>query len=225
MAVDDADVKPPVSLLPPTESSALDDESPAPKRRPPELSSNLPDLVTNLPDVNGSISSTSAPLPDMPKYILNNYTRLYQMDQRPDCSEDLCVLVHTNKLCVIVLAPSHPVVALKKECLSVSFTDCDGSDRTQSHGQGARKKGAQFIEHGSVICRVECADRSSYVVSSGIRGKLLEVNTNLSARPSLLSSKPFSTGYLAIIMPNAMEMDIIRASLHDEDMFRQLRKI
>ncbi|OQV17676.1 putative Protein Simiate [Hypsibius exemplaris] len=176
-----------------------------------------------LPSSDGHFAPSSSIPWSLPKYIDVNYSRLFQIDQRKDSSEDCCLFIHTNRLCVLALAPSHPIYRLHQTPVSVTFQISDGTDRSLSHAQGARKKGAQFLTEGACVCHVDCSDGTRYDIVSGIKGKLLEVNTRLMEAPQLLSEKPFSDGYLAIIMPNELEMSIIRNTLHDEAAYQELR--
>ncbi|XP_046394397.1 protein Abitram-like isoform X1 [Ischnura elegans] len=119
--------------------------------------------------------------------------------------DDFCVLFHSNKICVITLAPSHPILRLKKEVVDISFQVSTKVDRSQNKVSGKGKKGAQILHPNSALCIVKCSDNSKYTLYSCVQGKLVEVNENLMEKPSLLVSKPSSSGYIAIILPNLLK--------------------
>jgi hypothetical protein len=51
------------------------------------------------------------------------YTPRYWLD--PDQpGEDFCVLFHSNRICVITLAPSHTVLAQHKRVIKISVSTC-----------------------------------------------------------------------------------------------------
>ncbi|XP_021345534.1 protein Simiate-like [Mizuhopecten yessoensis] len=65
------------------------------------------------------------------------YTRKYKIGKTED--QDVCVLAHSNRICIVTLAPSHPVVAKKKKVTSVSF-DVTGANRLDNKVSGKGKK-------------------------------------------------------------------------------------
>lgn len=64
---------------------------------------------------------------------------------------------------------------------------------------GKRKKGGKPLSEDTVLCAVECADGERYLIRSCVKGKLLEVNTELVKRPELLTEKPDTDGFIAIM--------------------------
>ncbi|XP_071452806.1 protein Abitram [Hetaerina americana] len=115
--------------------------------------------------------------------------------------DDFCVLFHSNKICVVTLAPSHPILKFKKEIVDINFQVSTKVDRLQNKVSGKGKKGAQNLVPNSALCFVKCSDDSKYTLYSCIQGKLVEINEHLKERPSLLVNKPSSDGYIAIIIP------------------------
>lgn len=116
-------------------------------------------------------------------------------------SEDHCVLVHSNRICVVTLAPSHPVIASKKTISTINFQIGDKTNRLNNTVQGKRKHGAQGLVPKAILCEIECEDGTKYSVQSCVHGKLIEINENLVKNPQLLVEKPKSDGYIAIILP------------------------
>ncbi|GAV03223.1 hypothetical protein RvY_13682 [Ramazzottius varieornatus] len=159
----------------------------------------------------------------LPQYVERNYSRLYAIDASPGSAEDVCYLCHTNALFILTLAPSHPVCRLLKTIREVKFQVDDGPDRAKSGGKGYRKKGAQFLSPNDVICNITCDDSTMYVVKSGIKGKLLEVNSRLATWPQLLTTHTASNGYIAIVIPNATDIEATQSSLQNEETYCRLR--
>ncbi|KAH3716150.1 hypothetical protein DPMN_058869, partial [Dreissena polymorpha] len=61
--------------------------------------------------------------------------------------------------------------------------------------------GAQNLSADSALCRVRCMDGSQYVIPCGLKCQLLETNDALKNAPSVLTEKPRTDGYLAIVSP------------------------
>merc|ERR1712130_138964 len=61
-----------------------------------------------IPPIHQSIPSTDPK--DYLTVTQRYYTPLYHMDSDRERREDLMVLCHSNKICLISLAPSHPVI-------------------------------------------------------------------------------------------------------------------
>ncbi|KAK7871184.1 hypothetical protein R5R35_002421 [Gryllus longicercus] len=67
---------------------------------------------------------------------------------------------------------------------------------------GKSKHGAQCLQSSSPLCFIECEDGSKYTVKSCLKGKLVEMNDNLVDNPNLLVTKPYTEGYIAIVLPS-----------------------
>ncbi|XP_052804721.1 protein Abitram-like [Mya arenaria] len=127
------------------------------------------------------------------------YTPKYYKNTKSE-KEDVCILVHSNKICVVTLAEWHPVVAEKKEVVSVDY-QFDHVNRLCNRVTGKGKKGAQNLHADSALCRVKCSDGSQYQVPCGLKCQLLETNGTLKNTPSVLTEKPNTDGYLAVVLP------------------------
>lgn len=127
--------------------------------------------------------------------------------------EDHCVLVHSNRICIVTLAPSHPVVASQKTISTINFQIGDKTNRLNNVVQGKRKHGAQGLKPEAILCEIVCEDGSKYSVQSCVHGKLIEINENLVKNPQLLAEKPKSDGYIAIILPHLSKNDKFQSNL------------
>uniref|UniRef100_A0A1B6C9I2 Protein Abitram n=1 Tax=Clastoptera arizonana TaxID=38151 RepID=A0A1B6C9I2_9HEMI len=128
------------------------------------------------------------------------YTSRYSIDVSEKYS-DFCILFHSNKICVITLAPSHPIIAEKKDIVKIDFKVSSNVDRLTNKVSGKGKHGAQILQPLSPLFFVECSDKSKYTMYSCISGKLIEINDNLVQNPNLLVQNPMDKGYIAIVLP------------------------
>ncbi len=149
------------------------------------------------------------------------YTRyFYRQDQEDNNkNEDHVVLVHSNRVCLVCLAPRHPVVKDKKAIESLDFSSTK-KDRLSNQAVGKGKKGAQVLEESSVICQINCKDGDKFTVRSCVRGKLIGINQALIGRPDLLVSDPLGDGHIAIVLPKIPEgIDDIKKRLLTQEAY------
>lgn len=112
-----------------------------------------------------------------------------------------CILVHSNRLCVVTIAPTHPILAGNLEIESINFESVGHKSRLTNKVSGKFKKGGQRLKEKSLICVVRTCDGQEHLIHSCISGTLIEVNERLIEEPSLLQLKPWSDGYIAVILP------------------------
>jgi len=133
--------------------------------------------------------------------------------------------VHSNGLVVVGVTSFHPLLAAKSPVVKVSFTTGKNKrDLADLKPKGKKKKGALFTQAETVICEVTVASGKVYSLRACIRGSLLEVNTRLLANPALLTEKPTSDGYIAIISVKPFEWDAAKTSLKTGDEYAALRQ-
>lgn len=125
-----------------------------------------------------------------PRYCLNLINK----------GEDYCILFHSNRISVITLAPSHPLLLNKKKVKNVSFQVSDNVNRLANKVSGKAKHGAQMLQPCSPLLIAECTDGTKYTVRSPVPGKLVEVNDQLVKNPSLISDYPADKGFIAIVL-------------------------
>ncbi|GFY44724.1 protein Abitram [Trichonephila inaurata madagascariensis] len=114
---------------------------------------------------------------------------------------DECVLTHSNRLCLITLAPTHPILKENLDVISINFDPVGKVNRLSNKVSGKFKKGGQKLSEKSVLCTVKCNNDCEYTIYSCIVGKLVEVNERLVENPKLLKENPWSEGYIGIILP------------------------
>lgn len=148
------------------------------------------------------------------------YTPLYQLDTDRARREDLLVLCHSNKICLITLAPSHPVI---KDRLTVNNVNLDVSkniDRKSNNPKGKSKKGGQALQNDSILVILE-TDRKKYKVQAVMPGKLICVNRVMSEDPGKLVSHPDSEGHVAIVLPSKGQYEGARARLLSKEQYEE----
>uniref|UniRef100_A0A6M2DMX9 Protein Abitram n=1 Tax=Xenopsylla cheopis TaxID=163159 RepID=A0A6M2DMX9_XENCH len=153
-----------------------------------------------IPEIQDSIELQD-PFPNVTERY---YTERYCIDER-GTSEDHIILFHSNRLCLITLAPTHPV--FKRKITKIDYAS-GNVDRTKNKISGKGKKGGQYLQENSTICSIFCEDGEVYKVKSNIKGKLVEVNERLLDNPSLLLHAPCAEGHLAIALPNISQIDM-----------------
>jgi len=155
---------------------------------------------------------------DYPTVVDRFFTRFYYFKGEVPYQ----VLYHSNRICLICLAPDHP--ALGQGISSVNF-DIGNVDRSQNVVKGKGKKGGMILQAESTLALLTTESGETYKVPSCIRGKLVEVNTALVEEPKLLEQLPEGAGYFAILLPKIENCDAIKASLLTQEQYEDRLKI
>uniref|UniRef100_UPI00398E9586 LOW QUALITY PROTEIN: protein Abitram n=1 Tax=Pristiophorus japonicus TaxID=55135 RepID=UPI00398E9586 len=157
-----------------------------------------------------------------PSMVDRYFTRWYKTDVKGKLSEDHCILQHSNRICVITLAGSHPVLQSGKKIKSISYQISANCSRLQNKVSGKSKRGGQFLTEFAPLCRIMCTDGEEYTIYSCIRGRLLEVNENILQEPSLLQAKPSTEGYIAVVLPKFEESKSITQGLINQELYQDV---
>lgn len=117
---------------------------------------------------------------------------------------DQCIMFHSNRNCLVTLAPSHPVIKFDKtiDRIEHQFVGYDKIDRLSSQPEGKSKKNCQKLNKNAPVCGIVCSDGTRYVITAGIGAKLIEINQAICSNPNLVKKKPMSEGFIAILQPN-----------------------
>ncbi|ODN01357.1 Protein Simiate [Orchesella cincta] len=116
------------------------------------------------------------------------------------------LLAHSNKICLITLAPSHPIITNDLVVSTINYQANDNCNRMNNKVSGKRKAGAQFLTDCSILCSIKCEGREEpFIVRSNLVAKLIEMNKDISETPNLL--KNCEKGYIAIVFPKLHEFD------------------
>nr|CCA16498.1 conserved hypothetical protein [Albugo laibachii Nc14] len=143
------------------------------------------------------------------------YTELFALNVMGNESEDISIQMHSNRLCVTTLAPSHPV--FQESIISVEF----GEKLKENKVNGKKKKGGLFLIPTTILCRIRCQSGRLYEIPSCIRGALLEINERVIEQPELL--KHPAEGYLVIVQPKVAEIYGIQQTLVPKSDYELLR--
>ncbi|GFO36493.1 family with sequence similarity 206, member a [Plakobranchus ocellatus] len=170
--------------------------------------------------MEGEIDSSIA----RPPSVVDRYfQKRYKTDIEGKACEDQLILTHSNRICVICIAKSHPILAEGKTVSKVSF-EGDGWSRLENTVVGKNKRGAQWLERTAPLCLVTCTDKSIFTLICCVKGQLVEINTNLETKPNLLIEKPSSDGYIAVILPGLKGFDREVEKLKSEEDYQAMLK-
>ncbi|XP_076461625.1 protein Abitram-like [Babylonia areolata] len=158
-----------------------------------------------------------------PTVVERYFSRHYRIDVQKKVSEDICILSHSNKICIVTLAPSHPVLAKRKVVTHVNFK-VGGADRLDNKTSGKSKRGAQWLGSLAPLCTLTCDDNSKYSICCGVKGQLIEANSTLVDRPQLVNEDPWSRGYLGIMLPALKGHEAEMARLLTEEQYQEALK-
>nr|XP_029713636.1 protein Abitram-like [Aedes albopictus] len=144
---------------------------------------------------------------DYPSTVERFFTRYYYVQAGKE-NEPLQVLFHSNRICLIGLAPEHE--ALAKGIQSVTF-EVGRIDRSENQVSGKKKSGGMIVQMDSTMALITCDDGSVYKVRGCVQGKLVEVNKRLMENANLLREE--GVGYVAVIMPKPEQCEAIKKKL------------
>lgn len=151
------------------------------------------------------------------------FTPYYKMNVQ-SIGDDMCIWIHSNRICMLSLAPSHIILQGNKDIKTVDFRVSNKLDRSLNKVSGKGKHGAQPLQTNSNICTISCLDGQTYVIKCCMIGKLVEVNEALVKNPQLLTKPPHKGGYLAIILPNIKLLENLKQSLLTHDQYIEFIK-
>lgn len=170
---------------------------------------DISDMLQEI-DYNGS-------LPTITERYFSTYYKINV--QRPE--DDMCIRIHSNRICMISIAPSHTIFQNGNKILKVDYKVSDKLDRMLNKVSGKSKHGAQPLQANSNICTISCSDGKTYTIKSCIIGKLIEVNEILLDDPELLKQPPHKGGYLAIVLPNLKLLDKMKDTLLSPERYKE----
>ena len=124
-------------------------------------------------------------------------------------SNHQCLHAHSNGICVLGVAPTHPMLQPPARVVSVNYRSHDAKNLMQTAVHGKRKAGAVFVTARDMVCTVEVSDdpedpeaTATFTLYGCVRGYVVEVNHRLIEHPELLGRPE---GYLAVLMPKLEE--------------------
>ena len=144
------------------------------------------------------------------------YTPLYHLDPDREKREDLLILCHSNKICLVALAPSHPIV---KDNLVIDKVNLDVSkniDRKSNKTSGKSKKGGQALQDDSILVILE-TETKKYKVKAIVPGKLICINKVITEDSQKIVTHHDSLGHIAILLPTKGQYEAAKAKLLSQE--------
>lgn len=148
----------------------------------------------NVPAIEASLD-LSLPYKTVEERYYSKYFYVSESD-----GQDQVVLVHSNRVCLVSLAPNHPVIKDKKAIKALNFDVSKNTNRLKNKVSGKGKKGGQGLDEKSILCFIECEDGQQFPVRSCIRGKLVGLNQKVVENPNIILEKSCGEAHLAIIL-------------------------
>lgn len=148
---------------------------------------------------------------DYPSTVDRFFTRYYCVQSGKE-NEPHQVLFHSNRICLIGLAPEH--VAFQKGIKAITF-EVGKIDRSQNQVSGKKKSGGMILQMDSTLALITCEDGSVYKVRGCVQGKLVEVNQRVVKDIDLLQQE--GDGYVAVVMPKPEQCETIKKKLISQE--------
>ena len=90
-------------------------------------------------------------------------------------TRDTVVCCAPNKVCVVYVSPEHDCFADGRRVTSITFADRLASAQIS----GKRKRGAAEVAPDEKVLTLQCDDGTQYQLRPGVRGRVLELGSNL----------------------------------------------
>jgi hypothetical protein len=132
-----------------------------------------------------------------PTVIERYFTKFYSVYVHNEPGNDTLILVHSNRVCVLMLSDRHPIIAQSLPIESIQ--SLAGINQSMS---GKSKRGADYVQPNKLLYRIRCLNGSIFTICASIKGRLVELNDALITTPQLLQRWPQGDGYLAILIPS-----------------------
>lgn len=156
-----------------------------------------------------------------PSVVDRFFTRYYYIKKSGSDKSPYQVLFHSNRICLISLAPEHP--AYSNGIASLNF-DIGQTDRAKNTVKGKGKKGGMVLQHDSTLALLTTKSGEVYKIPSCVRSKLVEVNTTYSENPESLLTAEEGANYIAIVLPKPEHCEDIKASLMTQEQYDEYKK-
>lgn len=159
-------------------------------------------------------------------YTERYFTKYYKLNVRHP-NNDHMILMHSNRIAVCCLAPSHPVLDKSKYKIEKVEYLQDVADEMS----GKHKHNAKNVNINQPLCKLyaknlhptdnELADRY-FLICANLNAKLLEINEKLVIQPDLIQNKPFTEGFVAILMPKLETLNEQLKELIPDDEYNKM---
>lgn len=149
------------------------------------------------------------------------YTPYYKIDEDRTRKNDLCLQLHSNRISLVTLAPSHPILTKNLQIKEVDCQVTKSLDRKKNKAVGKGKKGGQNLDPTSILCHLETED-ARYAVEAIAPSKLICMNKLVLDNPSLIRNRPDSEGHIAILLPYLGQIEECKASLLSKEAYDKI---
>ena len=114
------------------------------------------------------------PRPAFGSVVERYYTQLFTVDVGGKPRHDQYVYMHSNRICVIGVTPSHAMFHCKSLIESVSFAIKGRGEKVQRdlsdlQFSGKKKRGCPTVQEDTVICQVTVADGRVFNIAAYVR--------------------------------------------------------
>lgn len=105
-------------------------------------------------------------------------------------SNHQCLHVHSNGVCVLSVAPTHPMLQPPLRVTDIAYRSHDSKNlmQTSASVHGKRKAGAHFLVPRDMVCTVTLSDQSTVTLYACVRASVIEINHRLIDQPELLGT-------------------------------------
>jgi hypothetical protein len=168
-------------------------------------------------------------------YTDRYFKRFYNLNVRYPNNDHL-ILMHTNKVAVCTIAPSHPLLNSSK----YKINKIEFIQNVNEQMSGKHKHKAKNVNFLQPLCRVICTDlqpeqqnedkkdedeEKTFIIYCSLNAKLLEINERLIENPNLLQTKSSTEGYLVILMPKLDDLkDQLSKLITHEDYLKTIKQ-
>lgn len=149
------------------------------------------------------------------------YTCRYCIDVFKQKGEDQCILIHSNRVCIVTVAQSHSLFTQNHKVKNISFQVSQDINRMNNKVSGKSKRGAQWLGVNAPLCKVTSDGGKIFTLVSCVKGQLIEVNEALIENPNLILEKPQTEGYIAIVLPRLDEPALGTHNLLTEEQYQE----
>ncbi|KAL7060117.1 hypothetical protein AAHC03_09602 [Spirometra sp. Aus1] len=163
------------------------------------------DTRKNANEISNADSGTSVKVPLTQAFLDRYFVTRYFCDVNNEPGNDLCVMQHSNKVCVIGLAAGHhlfryclpptnkrskvenaavvePIKYEAHELLFVDFQLTRSFNLLETKISGRRKRGCHAVQHGmQCIGFASCSRGVRHPLLCGLPGRIYEANSRLAA--------------------------------------------
>lgn len=183
---------------------------------------------------SSSSSSSAAAAPSAPPPVGSGgpLDRYFYLHYAPDAGSvrgnDVVVGIHSNRnVAMLCLSPAHPVLRRGLTVARVEF----GSGRvgngdllplTGVAPTGKGKKGQAYVLPDTTVATLHTACGRVYRIPACVTAGVVEVNERLLAAPQLVTTRPRSDGFLALLMFRQAKLPAVTAALLPRERYADL---